>query len=91
MDVFVIANQKGGVGKSTIAANLAVAAEAAGKGPAVLIDTDPQGPLSAWWNARESETPAFSTTTIEKLPGKLRDLEAAGYAVDRHAAGHYQG
>jgi chromosome partitioning protein len=81
MDVFVIANQKGGVGKSTIAANLAVAAEAGGKGPAVLIDTDPQGTLSAWWNARESETPAFSPTTIEELPGKLRDLEAAGYAV----------
>jgi chromosome partitioning protein len=81
MDVFVIANQKGGVGKSTVAANLAVAAEAAGKGPAVLIDTDPQGTLSAWWNARKSETPAFSPTTIEELPGKLRDLEAAGYAV----------
>jgi chromosome partitioning protein len=81
MDVFVVANQKGGVGKSTIAANLAVAAEAAGKGPAVLIDTDPQGTLSAWWNARESETPAFSPTTIEELPAKLRALESAGYAV----------
>jgi chromosome partitioning protein len=81
MDVFVIANQKGGVGKSTIAANLAVAAEAAGKGPTVLIDTDPQGTLSAWWNARESETPDFSPTTIEELPHKLRELEAAGYAV----------
>jgi chromosome partitioning protein len=81
MDVFVIANQKGGVGKSTIAANIAVVAEAAGKGPAVLIDTDPQGTLSAWWNAREAETPAFSPTTIEELPEKLRALEAAGYAV----------
>jgi chromosome partitioning protein len=81
MHVLVIANQKGGVGKSTLAANFAVAAEAAGKGPAVLIDTDPQGTLSAWWNAREAETPDFSPTTIEELPQKLRELEGAGFAI----------
>jgi chromosome partitioning protein len=81
MHVLVIANQKGGVGKSTTAANLAVAAEAARKGPAVLIDTDPQGTLSAWWNAREAETPAFSPTTIKELPEKLQGLKAAGYAL----------
>jgi chromosome partitioning protein len=54
MKVIVLASQKGGVGKSTLTGNLAVAADLAGDGPAVLIDTDPQGSLSAWWNARQS-------------------------------------
>jgi chromosome partitioning protein len=45
MNVIVLASQKGGAGKTTLAAHLAVAAEAAGDGPAVLIDTDPQGSL----------------------------------------------
>ena len=47
MKVIVLASQKGGVGKTTLSGNLAVAAELAGDGPAVLIDTDPQGSLSA--------------------------------------------
>ena len=57
MKVIVLASQKGGVGKTTLAANLGVAAEIAGDGPAVQIDTDPQGSLAAWWNAREASTP----------------------------------
>ena len=81
MNVIVLASQKGGVGKTTLAAHLAIAAEAANAGPAVLIDTDPQGSLSAWWNARESDTPALAPTTIEELPAKLKALAAAGYAV----------
>ena len=65
MQVIVFASQKGGVGKTTLTANLGVAAEIAGDGPAVLIDTDPQGSLAAWWNAREAETPALAPTTSE--------------------------
>jgi len=56
MQVIVFASQKGGVGKTTLTANLGVAAELSGDGPAVLIDTDPQGSLAAWWNAREAES-----------------------------------
>lgn len=81
MHVIVLASQKGGAGKTTLAAHLAVAAETAGNGPAVLIDTDPQGSLSAWWNVREAQSPALAPTTIADLPTKLAALAEAGYRV----------
>lgn len=81
MHVLVLASQKGGAGKTTLAAHLAVAAEAAGDGPTVLIDTDPQGSMSAWWNVREAETPALAPTTIAQLPEKLAALAAGGYRL----------
>jgi chromosome partitioning protein len=79
MQVIVFASQKGGVGKTTLTANLGVAAEISGDGPAVLIDTDPQGSLAAWWNAREAQTPALAPTTLNDLPEKLQALGEAGY------------
>ena len=80
MKTIVLASQKGGAGKTTLAAHLAVAIEAAGDGPAVLIDTDPQGSLSAWWNSREAEAPTLAPATIAELPAKLKALAAAGMA-----------
>ena len=80
MKTVVLASQKGGAGKTTLAAHLAVAIEGAGDGPAVLIDTDPQGSLSAWWNSREAETPTLAPTTIAELPAKLAALAEAGFA-----------
>lgn len=80
MKTVVLASQKGGAGKTTLAAHLAVAIEAAGDGPAVLIDTDPQGSLSAWWNTREANTPALAPARIADLPAKLAALAEAGYA-----------
>jgi chromosome partitioning protein len=77
--VIVLASQKGGAGKTTLAAHLAIAAETAGAGPVVLIDTDPQGSLSAWWNVREANTPALAPSTIAELPAKLDALSQAGY------------
>lgn len=50
--IFTLAQQKGGSGKTTIAAHLAVALMRAGKGVAIL-DTDPQGSLGEWFEARE--------------------------------------
>jgi chromosome partitioning protein len=81
MHVIVLASQKGGSGKTTLTGNLAIAAELARKGPAVLIDTDPQGSLAAWWNVREAESPVFASATVAELTNKLRDLEAAGYSL----------
>ena len=81
MKVIVLASAKGGTGKSTLSAHLGVAAEMAGQGPAVLLDLDPQGSLSAWWNSREADTPALAPSTLAELPEKLAALGAAGYAV----------
>ncbi|ESL57031.1 hypothetical protein L458_05119 [Klebsiella pneumoniae BIDMC 22] len=81
MKVLVLASQKGGAGKTTLAAHLAVAASQDGAGPAVLIDTDPQGSLSAWWNSREADTPALASATLADLPAKLVALAEAGFKL----------
>lgn len=81
MKVIVLASQKGGAGKTTLAAHLAVEAEKDGLGPTVLIDTDPQGSLSEWWNAREADTPALAVTALRQLPEKIQALEASGFKL----------
>jgi chromosome partitioning protein len=50
--VITIAQQKGGAGKTTLAAHLAVAWAGAGRSVA-LVDIDPQGSLAAWHALRE--------------------------------------
>jgi chromosome partitioning protein len=60
MEIVVLASRKGGAGKTTLAAHLAVAAERSGVGKVVVIDADPMGGLAIWWNARQSETLGFS-------------------------------
>jgi chromosome partitioning protein len=74
MHIIAIASQKGGAGKTTLAAHLAVEAERAGAGPVAVVDTDPQGSLAAWWNAREAPTPLFASVEIARLPDHLRTL-----------------
>lgn len=81
MKTIVLASQKGGAGKTTLAAHLAVVAEQEGAGPAVLIDTDPQGSLSAWWNAREADAPALASASLADLPAKLQALASAGFKL----------
>ncbi len=78
MKVIAVASQKGGSGKTTLAGHLAVQAESAGAGPVALVDTDPQGSLSEWWNERESETPLFARTTIDKLQGDIARMAQMG-------------
>lgn len=76
----MVASQKGGSGKTTLAAHLAVTIERAGAGPVVLIDLDPQATLSGWWNQREAETPACAAAaSLSTLPDKLAELADAGF------------
>lgn len=78
MRTLVIASQKGGVGKTTLAGHLSVEAESSGDGPVALIDTDPQGSLAAWWNERQAEAPEFASVDIDNLEKHLKQLEKAG-------------
>ena len=51
--ILTVAQQKGGAGKTTMAAHLAVAYTAAGKSVAA-IDIDPQESLTQWYRRREA-------------------------------------
>jgi chromosome partitioning protein len=78
MRTIVVASQKGGVGKTTIAGHLGVMAEQNNDGPVALIDTDPQGSLASWWNERINEVPLFAQVEISKLEAHLHALEKGG-------------
>jgi chromosome partitioning protein len=81
MQIIAVASQKGGAGKTTLAGHLAVAADRAGAGPVVLIDVDPQGSLSAWWNARNSATPLFAVATAAKLVAGVEEIRKLGVSL----------
>jgi chromosome partitioning protein len=57
---------------------LADEAERSGAGPVALLDTDPQGSLASWWNARTAETPIFVRGDLANLRPQLDQLEAMG-------------
>jgi chromosome partitioning protein len=81
MKTIVIANQKGGSGKSTLTVHLATAAERAGDGPALISDTDPQGTAGDWFNQRKRaglDTPRYAPLKLDDLHQNLAALRAAG-------------
>jgi chromosome partitioning protein len=81
MHVVALCSQKGGSGKTTLSGHLGVQAELAGAGPVALIDTDPQGSLAAWWNARSSDRPALIATTLAQLPADVDRLRQEGFGI----------
>jgi len=81
MYVIVAASQKGGSGKTTLSGHLAVEAARSGAGEIALIDTDPQGSLAAWWNAREAPTPHFVKAGMADLEDALTGLHQAGIKI----------
>lgn len=78
MHILVLASQKGGTGKTTLSGHLAVEAQKAGVGPVALIDTDPQGSLSNWWNARAAPEPLFVKVGPSELGKALEHLTRSG-------------
>ncbi|HEX6441952.1 MAG TPA: ParA family protein, partial [Stellaceae bacterium] len=83
--VIAVAAQKGGAGKTTITAHLAVQAGLVGQGPVVLADTDPQGSLGQWSRARNDENLPLASVRLEELaanPAALRNSGAAIALID---------
>src|SRR5215510_10192681 len=78
MRILTIASQKGGAGKTTLTAHVAVEAERDGAGPVAVVDTDPQGSLAAWWNARQADTPLFAAVDMTQLSTQLTRLDEQG-------------
>ena len=88
MVTLCFATQKGGAGKTTLAASLAVAAAAAGE-KVVALDLDPQGSLAAWGDRREGKGASFENVTVDRLsadrisqlPEILNALRRKGFTV----------
>lgn len=80
MRIIAFVTQKGGTGKSTLAASLAVAAGEAGERVAAL-DLDPQASLSHWGERRVAEMPLVDRTTPDKLTQALNALASHGYTL----------
>jgi chromosome partitioning protein len=70
--IITIAQQKGGAGKTTIAAQLAVTFAQAGHRVG-LVDIDPQGSLAMWYEVR--------TQLVDKAGGGITFLQASGWRL----------
>jgi chromosome partitioning protein len=80
MKTLAFLNQKGGSGKSSLAASVAVAAMEAGERP-FLIDLDPQMTLFSWGERRQAESPPVDKARVASLAGVLDALAKQGYTL----------
>lgn len=80
MKTIVIASQKGGSGKTTLALHLAVEYQRSGKSVA-LIDTDPQRSAEMWGGLRETDDITVAGVPGPEIAAALRDAEADGFDV----------
>jgi chromosome partitioning protein len=73
--IIVIGNEKGGVGKTTLATNLATIAAHEGR-DILLVDTDIQGSAQAWSSSRDEADITPRIPTVSKFgKGLVRELQ----------------
>jgi chromosome partitioning protein len=92
MQTIVINSQKGGSGKTMLCKHLAVEAERAGDGPVFLIDTDPQGTLTAWHAKRAATHPILADVPFDGIARGLDVLRhhGAAYCIIDTASGRIE-
>lgn len=77
MKTISIISQKGGSGKTTLAINLAVAAQSLGH-QSVIIDLDPQSSAKGWHDTRRAENPVVISAQASRLPDILNTAREHG-------------
>jgi chromosome partitioning protein len=80
MKTLAIISQKGGSGKTTLALNLACAAESFGQ-RAVVIDLDPQASAKGWHDHREKESPVVISAQASRIQDVLETARQNGADV----------
>ncbi|MEL7112057.1 MAG: ParA family protein [Pseudomonadota bacterium] len=84
MQILGITSQKGGVGKTTLAMNLAVAASGTGT-PTIVFDLDPQASAMGYYDRRVSgggaDQPKVVSIQAVRLPQELKSAMEEGYEL----------
>lgn len=80
MRTVAILSQKGGTGKTTLALNLAIAAETAGHAT-IVVDLDPQASAKGWHDHREADSPVVVSVQAARLSEALQTAEEHGAAM----------
>ena len=80
MNIVTLAAQKGGVGKTTLAVNLAVAAQIGGTKTA-LFDLDAQESATAWSERRAAELPHVEPISVRRLRQAIEAAQTNGFGL----------
>lgn len=80
MQTILVASRKGGSGKTTLAIHLATLANSAAA-PCLLVDADPQGSATFWYNRRVATTPMLSAVSAAGVAQVLKDARASKIAT----------
>ena len=80
--VIAITNQKGGVGKTTTAANLGIGLARVGK-KVLIVDADAQGSLTASLGYREPDSIEYTLATVMRMIKDGKEFDPKRISVNR--------